>query len=261
MTAPITPRRLKNPKGWFAAGAEVQKALTILSDGAFKLFVYLCLHARRDTATVQTTQTELARSLGKSQGAIRKQLGELADRGICRARFSHSRFRGGAIEILREYWPYERDLADFGELSRAEPVQDEQEAYLSEVKKLLRARACVRFSCLAVADELLAREWCQKGIPMERIGQAILLGCVRKYVSWRNGQSRTPIGSLRYFQPVLEELAGHDVPADYWDYVRSRLERLEKLWLENTKNPSPRDSDLAGTGVMEPANLENREIS
>jgi hypothetical protein len=39
------PLVLKNPRGWFAAGAEVQKAMTLLSDGAFKLFVYLCLKA------------------------------------------------------------------------------------------------------------------------------------------------------------------------------------------------------------------------
>ena len=65
---------LKNPKGWFAAGAEIEKALTVLSDGAFKLFVYLCLHARRDTGRLETTQTELARSLRKGTASIRSPL-------------------------------------------------------------------------------------------------------------------------------------------------------------------------------------------
>jgi hypothetical protein len=226
----MTSMKLKNPKGWFAAGAEVQKALTTLSDGAFKLFVYLCLHARRDRATVETTQTELAQRLGKSQGAIRKQLRELVAQGICRTRFSHSRFRGGVIEIDRGYWPYERD-AD-------EAVSTEEAAYVSAIQKLLEARACVRQSSLAVADELMAREWFQKGIPLERVDQAILLGCVRKYTSWRNGQSRTRVGSLKYFQPLLEELANTKTSPDYWHYARSRLDRLERLWLQNTGTPS-----------------------
>ena len=41
------PLILKNPRGWFAAGAEVQKAMELLSDGAFRLFIYLCLNARQ----------------------------------------------------------------------------------------------------------------------------------------------------------------------------------------------------------------------
>jgi len=37
---------LKNPRGWLASGAEVQRAMDLLSDGAFRLFIYLCLNAR-----------------------------------------------------------------------------------------------------------------------------------------------------------------------------------------------------------------------
>jgi hypothetical protein len=55
----LYPLLLRKPKGWFAAGAEIEKALTLLSDGAFKLFVYLRLNARRDTGGL----TQLARSL------------------------------------------------------------------------------------------------------------------------------------------------------------------------------------------------------
>ena len=42
--------RLKKPNGWFPAGEGFLEAITILSDGAFKLFVFLCLHADRRTA-------------------------------------------------------------------------------------------------------------------------------------------------------------------------------------------------------------------
>lgn len=64
------------------------------------------------------------------------------------------------------------------------------------------------------------------------MGQAILMGCGRKYVSWLNGAPRVPIGSLRYFEPILEEVQAQPAPAEYWDYLRFRLERMEKTWLE-----------------------------
>jgi hypothetical protein len=49
------PLVIKNPRGWFAAGIEVQKAMNLLSDGAFKLFMYLCLNARRDSGRLDSS--------------------------------------------------------------------------------------------------------------------------------------------------------------------------------------------------------------
>jgi hypothetical protein len=43
------PPRLKHPSGWFAAGREVARAIALLSDGAFKLYIHLCLNADRRT--------------------------------------------------------------------------------------------------------------------------------------------------------------------------------------------------------------------
>jgi len=40
---------LKQKRGWFPAGDTFRKALAILSDGAFRLFTYLCLEADRRT--------------------------------------------------------------------------------------------------------------------------------------------------------------------------------------------------------------------
>ena len=44
---------LKQPTGWFAAGREFAQALTLLSDGAFKLYVHACLTANRHTGLPQ----------------------------------------------------------------------------------------------------------------------------------------------------------------------------------------------------------------
>ena|SRR5687767_15372251 len=90
----ISPLTLKNPRGWFAAGAEVEKAMTILSDGAFKLFIYLCLNARRDTGILGISQTELARNVKKGHHTVRLYLREMETAGICRSQFSRSPLGG-----------------------------------------------------------------------------------------------------------------------------------------------------------------------
>jgi hypothetical protein len=215
---------LKNPKGWFAAGAEVEQALMLLSDGAFKLFIYLCLNARRDTAILEGSQTDLSRNLKKSQGAIRNNLRELEAKGVCRLQFSRNPHGRGVVEIKGPFWPYQR-------ATEAAP-NDAADSFVAAVKKLLQERACVH-TAFSVSDEILARDWFAREIPLGRIEHAVLMGCIRKYVSWRNNQTRTPIGSLRYFESVLTELEGQVIDPEYWGYLRHRMERMEKLWKDN----------------------------
>jgi hypothetical protein len=54
--------RLKRASGWFAAGREWQRALGVLSDGGFKLFVYVSLEAERDTRRLSFQQRALAQA-------------------------------------------------------------------------------------------------------------------------------------------------------------------------------------------------------
>lgn len=110
---------LKNEKGWFAAGAEVEKALTLLSDGACKLFVYLCLEAPRDRGTLEVSQLELAKSLRKGTQTIRRHLREMEKNGVCLlSGFAPVPYCRGTIEITEPFWPYRRTP---GELGRSRP--------------------------------------------------------------------------------------------------------------------------------------------
>lgn len=215
---------LKHPKGWFAAGAEVQKTITLLSDGAFKLFIYLCLHARRESGVLQTSQTDLAHGLNKTTSTIRRSLAEMEAAGVLSyTRFTHHPRGQGVIRIAEDFWPYQAPALP------VESADSSEDIYVAEVRRLLQARACVQ-SSFSVAEEILARQWQNRGVSLERIEQAILLGCVRKYVSWRNHSSTVPIASLHYFDPLLEELDQQEIPPDYWEYLHTRLLRMEVLW-------------------------------
>jgi hypothetical protein len=219
-----SPLRLKNTRNWFAAGIEVQQALEILTDGAFKVFMHICLNAERKTGILHTTQVELARNLKKANGTIRKYLGEMENTGISQSSFSNNPHRRGSVQISPPYWPYERE-AEY-------KTDDDYEEFVSQVKTMLQERACVR-SSFSTADEVLARQWFHAAIPLERIRQAILLGCARKYVAWRNNPGvQGPISSLRYFSQIIEEIAKQQLNPDYWEFLRGRIQRHEKLWIE-----------------------------
>ena len=68
---------LKRPSGFFAAGCEMREALTLLSDGAFKIYVYVCLHADRRTAQLRFRMAELAHATGHSTRSLTSYLEEL----------------------------------------------------------------------------------------------------------------------------------------------------------------------------------------
>jgi hypothetical protein len=71
------PLRLKQPTGWFAAGREVTQALNLLSDGAFKLFMWICLNADRGLGAIRLEPSQVAGILGNTEAEIRANLRDL----------------------------------------------------------------------------------------------------------------------------------------------------------------------------------------
>lgn len=218
----MNSRKLRDPRG---GNVGLVKGLA-LPDGPFKLYVWLRLNARIDTGTLETSQTEIARALKKTRGTIRANLQTLQQEQVCRMKFPRNPRGRGWIQITDDYWPYER-----GDDCRTDDA--ELRSYLEQIRKILAERACIR-TAFSATDELLAREWHARGVLIEHIGQAVLMGCARKYVSWRNGAPRVPIGSLAYFQPILDEVKEQNAPTEYWTFTRHRIERMEKLWISGS---------------------------
>ena len=105
----MTPRlALKHSTGWFAAGREMEQALALLSDGAFKLYVYVCLHAERSSGRLRFRHSELAHSLGRSPRSITSYLNELRRQGVCQVQAAANQHQRGSIEIADRFWPYHK---------------------------------------------------------------------------------------------------------------------------------------------------------
>ena len=205
---------LKQPTVWFAAGREVAQALAVLSDGAFKLYIQLCLQADRHTARAQIELTELARVLRKTPTSIEADLGELHGAGVCAG-------WDDAIEIQDQFWPYQKQTTRAGANPQAEFVRQVREVFLKP--------ACVR-STFTAADEKLALSLFQRGVSLEQLRQAIWLGCARKYMALLHGQTQLPITSLAYFASLIEEVIQSQIPEGYWEHVRRKMEGMERRW-------------------------------
>ena len=216
--------KLRDPHGW---NLGFIKAFA-LPDGPFKLYVWLRLNARIETGTLEISQSDIAKALKKARGTVRNNLEVLQENGVCRTRFSRDPEGRGWIQITDDYWPYERGQ----DCQRDGP---ELRSYLDRVREIAGERACIR-KPLPTSDDLLARQWYKQGVLLERIARAVLLGCGRKYVSWRNGAPRTPIGSLAYFESILGEVPAQEPEPAYWEFTRHRVERMEKLWISG-KDP------------------------
>ena len=217
------PPRLKHPSGWFAAGREVARGLALLSDGAFKVYIHLCLNADRRTGQLSAEQGRLATALRKSRRPVVTYLDELRRQGVCSIQAAVNQHLGGQIEICDAFWPYEK--------AQPSAKTDTLAGYVEQTRRLLSARRCVG-SAFAPADERLAASLFERNVSIEHVEHAVLLGCARKYVALINRQSGDSIVSFSYFQNVIEEAQELKMPADYWRHLQMRVDRLEQQWTQ-----------------------------
>lgn len=216
---------LKQATGWFAAGDTFRKAMELLSDGAFRLFVYLCLEADRRTGRFLATHKELAVALQKSKRAIGTYVSELEAEGICLVQSGKNQFAGTIFEIADDYWPYHRT-------SYTKSL--EQETYVDAVRECFLGLGCgnAKFGASEVAA---ARDLQRRGVPLALVEDAMHLAASRKYMSWFEGTALDPIQSLAYFNDVIAEIQDKPFPPGYSAYLRKKVRELAESWSEAVK--------------------------
>jgi hypothetical protein len=176
--------------------------------------------ANRYTGRLSATVDEFARAMTRAPTAVALNLDELEALAVCRMVRS-----GGSqlvIEISDRFWPYQKQQPQG---RTAEPEQE----FVQKVRVLFLAPACVHAS-FSAADEKLAMDLYRRGVSMEQVTRAILLGCARKYVSMLNAKVRTPITSLQYFADIVEEVNESAIPESYWEPLRAKVVRMEQQW-------------------------------
>lgn len=220
----VSERRitLKNPTGWFAAGREVTRAMALLSDGAFKVYVHVCLRADRFSGRLNIDHGDLATALRKSRRSIVKYVEELREHGVCTTREAVNQHADGEIEICDAFWPYVKS-------GRTKEGGEDMASYVEMVRQFLATRNCVN-QVFNPADEQLAMQMFREHVKVVCIERGILLGCARRYVALLNGTAVGPISGLRYFSSAIQEVRALQISDDYWAHLAARVAKFEKQW-------------------------------
>ncbi len=78
----------------------------------------------------------------------------------------------------------------------------------------------------SVQDQWQARRLHDRGVPLPVVESAFLLASLRRLARRSDGPPLSPIRSLAYFLPVIDELLAHPAPENYIEYLRLKLRRL-----------------------------------
>jgi hypothetical protein len=73
------------------------------------------------------------------------------------------------------------------------------------------------------SDQWLARHLYDDRVPLGVVETALLLGSLRRLIRPADAPRLSPIRSLAYFRPVIDELRSHPAPQNYLDYLRLKL--------------------------------------
>jgi hypothetical protein len=76
------------------------------------------------------------------------------------------------------------------------------------------------------ADRLLAAQLHERGVPLEAVENAFLLAAARRMIRPSEAAPLGTIRSLAYFVPLIEEVLEMKNSKLYFQYVRSKLQRI-----------------------------------
>ena len=75
-------------------------------------------------------------------------------------------------------------------------------------------------------DRRLAHQLYERGVALHVVESAFLLASLRRLARPADVPALSPIRSLAYFLPVIEELLSNPVPENYMEYLRLKLRQM-----------------------------------
>ena len=77
------------------------------------------------------------------------------------------------------------------------------------------------------ADRRLALEFHKRGIPLSTLEEAFLLAAARRSLRDPNAPLLSPVRSLHYFVPVIEEVMATPLPDDYLEFLKHKMKKIQ----------------------------------
>ena len=76
-------------------------------------------------------------------------------------------------------------------------------------------------------DRRLARKLQERGVPLSTLEEAFLLAATRRCLRAPDAQPLSPIRSLHYFLPLIEEVLVKPLPDGYPQYLKRKLTKIQ----------------------------------
>ncbi len=102
-------------------------------------------------------------------------------------------------------------------------MDDRQEQYIQQVLEAYR-KTPGTMGTIRRPDRVLAAQLFQRDVSVSVIENAFVLAATRRLMRPADAQPLATIRSLAYFLPVIEEVQGLRVSADYFQYLRHKLQ-------------------------------------
>ena len=88
-------------------------------------------------------------------------------------------------------------------------------------------------------DQQRAAELQLRGVSLDLIEAAFLLGSLRRLLRSPGALPLSPIRSLAYFQPVIDELLSNPLSSSYIGYLRSKMKPFEGKKITESREKAP----------------------
>ena len=88
-------------------------------------------------------------------------------------------------------------------------------------------------------DQQCAAELQLRGVSLDLIEAAFLLGSLRRLLRSPGALPLSPIRSLAYFQPVIDELLSNPLSSSYIGYLRSKMKPFEGKKITESREKAP----------------------
>ncbi len=75
-------------------------------------------------------------------------------------------------------------------------------------------------------DRLLAGQLYDQGVPLATVENALVLAAARRLLRPEGSSPLTPVRSLHYFRPIIDEVILMPVNEDYYHYLRGKIAKI-----------------------------------
>jgi hypothetical protein len=117
-----------------------------------------------------------------------------------------------------------------------ESVMTDRQIYIRTILDLYARMPCSAFPARR-SDRALAGSFYDRGIPLDMIEAALLLGLARRLCRDDSALPLPAVRSLHYFKPIIEEVAAKPLPSEYIRYLRLKIDSAAGPYVAEVGKP------------------------